>query len=188
METDCVNFRAGQLNISARTQKDHISVLSLDDPGKDGFYGLHTLTIPTTYRGATGGQDIDLHGMDVEVLPDNRLRFWLINHRPPIDVEGRLMNATKFGANSTVEVFEMERGAKSLEFVKTIASNVIVTPNGIAATGDGGFVITNDHAAKGKISFSPTSNVTRLTKHGYLVGTVSIIKHRYALAPPISRN
>jgi hypothetical protein len=124
--------------------------MSLDDPGKDGLYGLHSLTIPATYHGATGGQDIDLHGIDVEVLPDNRLRFWLINHRPPVDSTGRTVDATNIGANSTVEVFEMNRGQRELEFVKTVASDAIVTPNGIAATGDGGFVSTNDHSLKCK--------------------------------------
>lgn len=91
---------------------------------------------------------IDVHGFDIEILPDSQMRFWMINHRPPIDESGNFLDATKLGGNSTVEVFDLKPGSTKLEYVKIIADPIIQTPNNIAATGDGGFVFTNDHSTK----------------------------------------
>jgi hypothetical protein len=85
-----------------------------------------------------------------------RLRFWLINNRPPIDSDGSPLDATKVGANPTIEVFEHTIGSKTLEFVKTIFSDRIITPNGLAADGQGGVFVTNDHDYKvGFVSAPP---------------------------------
>ncbi|KAF7926666.1 uncharacterized protein EAE97_010175 [Botrytis byssoidea] len=135
-------------NISQRTLEDHVSVLKIDEPGEDGLYGLHTLEVSGEYQGVDSHKSIDVHGFDVEFLSDSRLRFWMINHRPAIDESGNFLDATKVGANSTVEVFDLVPGSKKLEFVKTVANPIIKTPNNIAATGDGGFVFTNDHSTK----------------------------------------
>lgn len=54
-----------------------------------------------------------------------------------------------WGPNSTVEVFDVARGAEEMVHVRTIVSEVVATPNKLAATGDGGFVVTNDHSHKG---------------------------------------
>ncbi|APA08888.1 hypothetical protein SS1G_02703 [Sclerotinia sclerotiorum 1980 UF-70] len=135
-------------NVSQRTLEDHVSVLKIDEPGADGLYGLHQLEITGGYKGVDNHNSIDVHGFDVEILPDSRRRFWMINHRPPVDESGNFLDATKLGANSTVEVFDLVPGSKNLEFVKTFANPIINTPNNIAATRDGGFVFTNDHSAK----------------------------------------
>ncbi|CAD6446020.1 64a09973-e2d6-4bbb-8aa8-b92e3e829c5b [Sclerotinia trifoliorum] len=135
-------------NVSQRTLEDHVSVLKIDEPGEDGFYGLHQLEITGGYKGVDHHNSIDVHGFDVEILPDSRRRFWMINHRPPVDESENFLDATKLGANSTVEVFDLVPGSKNLEFVKTVANPIINTPNNIAATGDGGFVFSNDHPAK----------------------------------------
>ncbi|KAF7959511.1 hypothetical protein EAE96_001127 [Botrytis aclada] len=135
-------------NVSQRTLEDHVSVLKIDEPGEDGLYGLHTLEISGGYQGVDNHNSIDVHGFDVEFLPDSRLRFWMVNHRPAIGESGNFLDATKVGANSTVEVFDLVPGSKELEFVKTVANPLIKTPNNIAATGDGGFVFTNDHSTK----------------------------------------
>ena len=130
-------------NISARSRTDHIAVINVDQPGVDGLYGLRQLK--------TGGyqDELDLHGFDVRKV-DGRLRFWLINHRPPVDhVTGEFLDALVVGANSTVEMFDLDETSGMLEHVKTVASEAIFTPNGVAVEEDGlGFVITNDHNTK----------------------------------------
>lgn len=140
--------RGNLYNASKRTLEDHVSVLKIDEPGEDGLYGLHKLEITGGYRGVDNYNSIDVHGFDIEHLPDSRLRFWMINHRPPIDESGNFLDATTLGANSTVEVFDLAPGSTQLEFVKTVVNPIIETPNNIAATGDGGFVFTNDHSTK----------------------------------------
>ncbi|KAJ6108635.1 hypothetical protein N7523_009958 [Penicillium sp. IBT 18751x] len=130
-------------NISARLRTDHISVLDIDQPGPDGLYGLRQLKI--------GGyqDDLDLVGFDVRRI-EGRLRFWLINHRPPVDsATGEFLDAYAMGANSTIEIFDLDDDTEILEHVKTIASDAIISPNNLAVEEDGlGFVITNDHNSK----------------------------------------
>ncbi|KAJ5267271.1 calcium-dependent phosphotriesterase [Penicillium angulare] len=130
-------------NISARSRTDHIAVIDVDQPGSNGLYGLCHLNI--------GGyqDDLDLHGFDVRKV-DGRLRFWLINHRPPVDhVTGEFLEALVVGANSTVEIFDLDETSNTLGHFKTVASEAILTPNGLAVEEDGlGFVVTNDHNTK----------------------------------------
>ncbi|RAK95946.1 calcium-dependent phosphotriesterase [Aspergillus ibericus CBS 121593] len=130
-------------NISARSRTDHIAVMDVDQPGSDGLYGLRQLKI-SGYQ-----DDLDLHGFDVRRIK-GRLRFWLINHRPPVDhATGEFLDALVVGANSTVEIFDLDETLDTLEHVNTVASEAIVTPNGVAVEEDGlGFVITNDHNTK----------------------------------------
>lgn len=130
-------------NISARSRTDHISVLDIDQPGSDGLYGLRQLKV--------GGfqDDLDLVGFDVRKI-DGRLRFWLINHRPPIDqVTGEFLDPYAVGANSTIEIFDLDDDTETLKHMKTITSDAILSPNNLAVEEDGlGFVITNDHNTK----------------------------------------
>lgn len=143
-----------KLNVSGRRPgADHVAVLDVDTPGVDGLFGVRRLGV-RGYEGAVGDGSLDLHGFDVEVVDaGSRLRFWMINHRPPVgEVEGRYLDAGKVGANSTVEVFDLLRGGEGVEemvHVRTVASKVVATPNKLAATGEGGFVVTNDHSGKG---------------------------------------
>ena len=122
-----------------------MSVLNIDSPGADGLFGLHQLEITGNYRASSGGSEIDVHGINIEALPDNSLRFWIINHGFVVDHAGVPRDATKVGANSTIEEFHLTRGSKELEFVKTFHSDAIQTPNSVVGTGDGGFLFTNDH-------------------------------------------
>jgi hypothetical protein len=112
------------------------------------MYGLHKLGITGNYRSSTGGKEIDLNGFDVEVLPKSRLRFWMVNNRPPVDEAGNNLDASKVGANATIEVFEHKRGSKKLEFIKTIWSEAVPAPNNVAAAGNGSVFVTNDHDDK----------------------------------------
>ena len=73
-----------KLNVSARRGSNWVSVLDIDHPRSDGLYGLRKVKIGDSFTG-----DLDLHGFDVkEVTSTNDngvLRFWMINHRPPVN-------------------------------------------------------------------------------------------------------
>lgn len=132
-------------NVSGRAREDHITVLDIDHPGPDGLYGLRQLHL----SGFDG--DLDLHGFDVQkIAGSDTLRFWLINHRPPIDPStGHFLDGNVVGANSTIEVFDLNDASEALQYVKTIASDAIIAPNSLAISEDGmGAVITNDHDTK----------------------------------------
>ena len=147
-----VVYSVDRLNAAGRGPTNYISVLNVDEPGTDGLFGLRQLK-PTGFESAsaTGDGSMELHGFDAEVINDSTLRFWLINHRPPVSEVGMLLDAKKLGANSTVEIFDVSRGRSGdkMAFVKTVAGAEIYTPNKPASTGDGGFLITNDKSAKG---------------------------------------
>ncbi|KAB8236667.1 uncharacterized protein BDW43DRAFT_241850 [Aspergillus alliaceus] len=140
--------------LDATSGWDHISVLDIDQPGADGLYGLRTLDF---HGGGANNQRLYLHGFDVRPIDNGRrLRFWLVNHRLPVDtVTGkRLLDATKIGANSTIEVYDLDlrhsEESNRLEHVKTIVSDAIISPNNLVVVDDerGGFLVTNDHGTK----------------------------------------
>ncbi|KAI9933630.1 hypothetical protein AWENTII_002300 [Aspergillus wentii] len=127
-------------NLSAPRGRDHIAVLDIDNPGDDGLYGVRKLQ----YDG-----ELDLNGFDAREVGDNRLRFWLVNHRPAVGPTGELLDAKKVGANSTIEILELERGSTQLKHIKTIASEAIISPNNLVVDDDGvGVYVTNDHNGK----------------------------------------
>ena len=138
------------LNATGRTGKDHLAVLDIDNPGADGAFDLRDLEF-AGYTGHAGTKEIDLHGFDVEIKDSKTLRFYMINHRPP--TEGSLLlDATKLGANSTIEIFDVPRGKENMvaKHIRTISDKAIFTPNNVAATGDGSFIVSNDKPEKSK--------------------------------------
>jgi len=88
----------------------------------------------------------------------------VINACPPVDEDGNALDATIVGANATIEVFELTRGSLELEYVKTIVSDAVLTPNNVAATWNGGVVVTNDHNAKIGIVCSFSQSIKLLLK------------------------
>lgn len=139
----------GRLNISGRRPEgSELIALHIDEAVKDGFFRMHKIT-PTGYSGATGDGTLDLIGFDVQVLKDAQLRIWLINQRPPVDEQGQYLDATKTGANVTVDVFEHVRGEKIMKHIRTVADPEVYSANGIAGLEDGSFFLSNDHSAKG---------------------------------------
>ena len=94
--------------------------------------------------------ELDLHGLNVQVIDNKSLKFWLINHRPPVDETGTLLDASKLGANSTVEGFEAERGKDELVHIRTIWNEATFASNKVAVMGDGAFVVTNHMSFRGK--------------------------------------
>lgn len=144
------NPAIGGLNVSGRRPGgSELMAMNIDLPGTSGMFGIHGIE-PVGYDGATGDGTLDLLGFDVEVVDAATLRFWLINHRPPVDANKKILDATKAGANSTIDVFELKRGKDKMVHVKTVFDREVKTPNNIAAMGDGSFVATNDHSAKGE--------------------------------------
>lgn len=137
----------GQLNESGR-QPSELMALNIDSPGTDGLFGMRNIK-PEGYRGATGDDTLDLLGFDVEKT-DAGLRFWLVNLRPPVDENGKYLDAKKIGANATIDVFDMKRGKNKMVHVKTVWDPAIWSPNKVAALGDGSFVVTNDASCSGQ--------------------------------------
>lgn len=127
--------------------------MNIDSPGSDGNYGAHRLQITGNYLGPAGSKAIDPNGFDVEILSNNRLRFWMTNLRPPVDVaSGEFVDAASIGANSTVESFELVRGENELKWTGTFGANDgnLHSVNKVAADLNGGFVVSNDHSAPSK--------------------------------------
>lgn len=97
-----------------------------------------------------------MHGFDAHVIDKGRrLRFWLINRRPPLDAStGRpLPDTTKIGANSTLDVYDLDlRHGTQLADVKTIVSETIISSNNLVVIEDngdnGGFLFSNVHSTK----------------------------------------
>ncbi|KAL3485070.1 hypothetical protein BJX62DRAFT_243329 [Aspergillus germanicus] len=142
---------ANNFNASGRQKRDHFSVLDIDHPGEDGLYSLRHLELTGLYRGVNPENDnvIDLHGFGVRKLTHSTLQFFVINHRPPTTTDGRLLNNTSvIGDNSTMEVFELERGSSKLEFIKTITDENLIAPNDLTWVSEGSILVTNDHSIK----------------------------------------
>lgn len=108
------------------------------------------MTTPN-FDGNDGDGALILHGIGIKADASKtpRLKFLLVNHRPPMDPEtGSLLDATKIGGNSTIEVFEAVLGETTLRHIKTYFDPAIDTPNDVAWVSDDSFVFTNDHTAK----------------------------------------
>jgi hypothetical protein len=149
----------GRLNISGRRlEGSELMALYIDEPAKGDSFRMHKIA-PTGYSGATGDGTLDLIGFDAQDLENSKLQIWLINQRPPIDEQGQYLDATKVGANVTVDVFEHVKGEKTMKHVKTVADSEVYSANSIARLEDGSFVVSNDHTAKGKQSSRWQSNV-----------------------------
>ncbi|VUC34843.1 unnamed protein product [Clonostachys rosea] len=131
-------------NVSGRAGTDHIAVLDIDQRGADGLYGLKKVEIAPGFTST-----LDLHGFDAKRV-NGRLRFWIINHKPPVNqTTGEIIADPSLGANSTVEIFDLNPKSNQLEYVKTIFDPAIIAPNGVTADKDGvGFTVTNDHNSK----------------------------------------
>lgn len=134
----------------------HVVVLELDSVGGEEFE-MRRLE-PKGYVEAAGDTMLAVFGLKGEVVRAGKLRLWMVNHRYAVEVAGNgetaFLDPRRVGANSTVEVFEVERGGSEMVHVKTFSSGVVDTPNNLWLTGEGGFFVTNDHSAKGIWRFS----------------------------------
>jgi hypothetical protein len=152
------NPAIASFNLSGRRPGgSELIALNIDSPGTDGLFGLHGIK-PVGYNGATGDGSLDLLGFDVQSVDAATLRFWFVNHRPAVDANKNYLDASKVGANSTIDVFDLKRGKDEMVHVKTVFDPEVKTPNNIAVMPDGSFVVTNDHSSKGEIHFDKSLN------------------------------
>jgi arylesterase/paraoxonase len=136
------------LNATGRGLADRIAVLDTRGPGRLASR-IQWLSIEN-FSGTNGDGRLNLHGLDIRTdKHTNVLRILLVNHRPPIDpATGEVLDATKHGANSTIEQFQTEVGSSSMRHVRTYFHTVIQTPNRVAWVSDHSFLFTNDHTNK----------------------------------------
>jgi hypothetical protein len=122
--------------------RDHVSVMEIDSPpGQDNAYNLHRLEIAGGFEG-----ELDLHRLDARRIGD-RIRFWMINHKPYVDTDtGEVIDEKK---NYNVEVFDLDEDAGALVPVKTISSELLDSPNNLAVDPAGNeILVINDHVTK----------------------------------------
>lgn len=124
-----------------------IIALDIDYPGVDGLFNLRAIK-PVGYTGATGDESFDSVGFDAQVLDGDTIQFYIVNARPPVGAFKNLIDASKLGANHTIDVFEMRRGEDQMRHLRTIWSPAVWSPNRVAAVGGGAFFVTNDHSVK----------------------------------------
>lgn len=143
-------YSVDHLNASGRTGNDRMAILDTRAPGP--VSSRLKWMKPTNFTGNQGDGTIDLHGFDIKADESNPnlLKMLLINHRPPYDSEtGLLLDATRIGANSTVELFEAVLGETEMRHVRTYGDDkAMITPNNIAWTKSSGFLLTNDRSNK----------------------------------------
>ncbi|KDN45734.1 hypothetical protein K437DRAFT_235646 [Tilletiaria anomala UBC 951] len=144
----------GMANLHAdqRTLNDAVYIL---DTNSDLKTNPKVTKVKTEgFSGLNGDGTFNLHGINVHVIPavstdeNPTLRIFLNNHRPTLDVQGNLIDNTKTGANSTIEIFETTLGSDSMTHVRTWADPLIHTPNRVAPVDADGFLYTNDHQRK----------------------------------------
>lgn len=143
------NQAIGKLNVTGRRAGgSELIALEIDNPGHDGLFNMRTIK-PVGYIGATGDDTLDLLGFDARIVNGNTIHFFLINQRPPIGPFKNIIDASKSGDNSTVDIFEMTRGEDQMRHLKTIWSPTeVFTPNRVASLDSGAFLVTNDHSTK----------------------------------------
>lgn len=80
-----------------------------------------------------------------------RLRLFIVNHRPSIDYSTSppsYPDNSQTGANSTIEIFETRLGSDTADHIRTVAHPLIRTPNDVEPASEDTFYVTNDHHVK----------------------------------------
>ena len=93
-----------QIEITARRPAGtDFLALSIDEPLQNDSFPI--VNIGTSgYTSNHGDSSLDLLGFDAEIVSDDIVHFYFVNHRPPIDAEGKIVaDARKTGANSTID-------------------------------------------------------------------------------------
>lgn len=145
----------GHLNATGRSFTDRIAVL--DTRGSGPLASRLKWLSLENFSGINGDGTLNLHGFDIRGdKHTNILRILLINHRPPFDpITGAPLDASKVGANSTIEQFQTKAGTNTMRHVRTYVNDIIQTPNRVAWMSEDTFVFTNSHSAKvGFVSLS----------------------------------
>ncbi|KAI5474677.1 arylesterase / paraoxonase [Pseudohyphozyma bogoriensis] len=114
-----------------------------------------TLTLTNLPSSSNG---IWVHGMTGYAGEEGKITLFLVSHPPPVERE----KAGQVGADSVVEVFETRVGSREARWVYTVESELVRTPNAVAAVSETGVYVTNDHADK--ISFTRYTETIYATK------------------------
>ena len=139
-----------KLNVTGRPfGASELIALDVDSPGDDGLFGMRSIKTEG-YVGPAGDHALDFNGFDAEVLASGVTRFYFTNLRPPVDEEGKIIDARKTGANATIEIFDLKQGASKIQHTQTISSHEVWSPNRVAVVSGGAFVVTNDLSRKSK--------------------------------------
>jgi hypothetical protein len=124
-----------------------------------------------------------MHGFGAHIIDKGRrLRFWLIDHRPPLDAStGKpLLDTTKVGDNSTLDVYDLDlHHGTQLAHVRMIVSETIISSNNLVIIQDngdkGGFLFSNVHSIK----FNPSCD------RGYVeASTIVVLIQASDISPP----
>ncbi|KAJ4354315.1 uncharacterized protein N0V89_006050 [Didymosphaeria variabile] len=136
-----------KVNVSARREGGtEFLALSIDSELPDGSFPIRAINLDN-YVSPTGDSSVDILGFDAEVIDKSTVHFYLTNQRPPVDSQGKHIDATETGANATMDVFEHKRGTSSMRHLRTVWDpETLYTLNNVAAVGGGAFVATNDHS------------------------------------------
>ncbi|KAF5544489.1 serum paraoxonase arylesterase [Fusarium phyllophilum] len=136
---DTVGYR----NLSGRSQRDAIVALDIDKPIDNGF-AFRALKTPD-FKGTAGDGLINLAGFSGVEQKNGDIDLFLVNLRPSIDADGKLVDQYVHGGNATIEHFVTGPQATEMKHVRTYANHGIATPNRVAAMNDKSFYISNDH-------------------------------------------
>lgn len=90
---------------------------------------------------------LTLHGLDFYEPQDEpgMLYLYYVNHRPS---KTEFYAKGKPKADSVIEVFKHKIGSFEMNYVETIASPLIRTPNNVVAVGKRSVYVTNDHKTR----------------------------------------
>ncbi|KAF4337150.1 serum paraoxonase arylesterase [Fusarium beomiforme] len=130
------------LNVSGRSQRDAIVALDIDKPVGNGFEFRALKT--SGFSGTAGDGLLNFAGFS-GIEKNAAIDLFLVNMRPSIDGEGKLVDQYVHGGNVTIEHFATGPEATEMKHVRTYAHTGIDTPNRVAALGDKTFYISNDH-------------------------------------------
>ncbi|ETS73043.1 hypothetical protein PFICI_15218 [Pestalotiopsis fici W106-1] len=147
----------GSLDVSGRSLNDAIIVIDVDDlPAGPDVTRLRVLSMPG-FAGTNGDGLLNVAGFgatdDDEV---DSIRLWIVNERPSLNLtNGEISEQSKYGANTTIELFRAGPRANHMEHLKTFSHEQIVSPNRIAPVGGrtDAFYFTNDHGTAAKVGW-----------------------------------
>lgn len=139
-------YSVHRLNASGRGLNDHVVAMDIDNPSTTGSFTYRVLKMPG-YSGVAGDGKLQVVSVSGTKSADgSQINLYLVNNRPSVDPKtGTMLDNTKTGANTTIDVFSTTPGSDFMKHVKTFADAQISTPNNVAVTKDGGFFFTNDH-------------------------------------------
>ncbi|KAF5620138.1 serum paraoxonase arylesterase [Fusarium sp. NRRL 52700] len=133
----------GSRNISGRSQRDAIVALDIDKPLDNGFE-FRVLKTPD-FVGTAGDGLVNLAGFSGIEQENGEVDLFLVNLRPSVDADGRLVDQYVHGGNATIEHFVTGPQATEMKHIRTYANHRIATPNRVAVMNDKSFYISNDH-------------------------------------------